>query len=89
MSFTICIVRSERVLSILLLGVNVNVASRSAIQVADVSLFHVFQRQSVRADLVSRANKYQRVDVQLDVATATGLYAVSYTHLTLPTILRV
>lgn len=74
LSFTILIIRSEIILSILLLGVNVNIASRSTIQVTDVSLFHVFQRQSVRADLVSCANKQQRVDVQLDVATATGLY---------------
>jgi len=64
----------KTILSILLLGVNVNIASRSTIQVTDTSLFHLFQRQSVRADLVSLANKQQRVDVQLDVATATGLY---------------
>lgn len=64
----------KTILSILLLGVNVNIASRSTIQVTDISLFHLFQRQSVRADLVSLANKQQRVDVQLDVATATGLY---------------
>lgn len=66
--------RSKSILSILLLGVDVNIASRSTIQVTDISLFHLFQRQSVRADLVSLANKQQRVDVQLDVATATGLY---------------
>lgn len=64
----------KTILSILLLGVNVNIASRSTIQVTDTGLFHLFQRQSVRADLVSLANKQQRVDVQLDVATATGLY---------------
>lgn len=72
--YIICIYRSKTVLSIPLLGVDVNIATGPTVQVTDVSLFHVFQRKSVRADLVSLANKQQRVDVQLDVATATGLY---------------
>ena len=64
----------KAILSVPLLGVNVNIASRSTIKITDISLFHLFQRQSVRADLVALANKQQRVDVQLDVATSTGLY---------------
>lgn len=64
----------KTILSVPLLGVNVNIASRSTIKITDISLFHLFQRQSVRADLGSLANKQQRVDVQLDVATSTGLY---------------
>ena len=62
------------ILSIPLLGVDVNIASRSTVQVANISLSHFFQRQSIRGDLHSLAVKQQRVDVQLDVATATGLY---------------
>lgn len=41
---SICI---KTILSIPLLGVDVNIASRSTIQVTDISLFHLFQRQSI------------------------------------------
>lgn len=37
----------KAILSVPLLGVNVNIASRSAIKITDISLFHLFQRQSV------------------------------------------
>jgi len=57
--YIICIYSSKTVLSIPLLGVDVNIATRPTVQVTDISLFHVFQRKSIRADLVPLTNKQQ------------------------------